>query len=142
MSVIPISMPLVFGAIQESSVSGQVSFIVLGFLFVVIVLASLAAITSFVGLGFRQLAPPTPQTEAPSQTKAAPPPPPADETSTSEESALFQNHENPEHIPALIAAAAHAALAGRPHRIIAIRKPSQHWAQEGRREIFKSHQVR
>ena len=111
-------------------------FIVVGFAFVVLVLLALAGVTSAIGAGI---------TRATKKTDAKAPPPaarPAAPAPTSAEAELFAGHSNPEHVPAILAAAVHTALQGRKHRIKGVRIASGRWAQEGRRDIFSSHKVR
>lgn len=43
---------------------------------------------------------------------------------------------------AVVAAAVHTMMQGRPHRIVRIYETGHGWAQEGRREIFSSKRVR
>lgn len=115
----------------------NIEFILAGFLFVILVLLILAGITQIVGLFFKTPAAPKKDTSAlPAQ--AAPP--------SAAESGVIQPQQGEELDPALtaviVAAAVHAVIGDRPHRILSIR-PAQHgWAQEGRRQIFSSHSVR
>ena len=107
------------------------AFIIVGFGFVVIMLAILASVTSAIGSIFSRIKPKAP-VAAPVLAAApapAPKPIPAAEP------------ENP-HLMHIIAAAVHTALKGKPHRISSVRKQSDSWAQEGRRQIFSSHKVR
>lgn len=104
------------------------SFIIVGFLFVIIVLSALSLVTALIGAVFKRAVVEQPIVK-PKAAVAVSAPPPSEDTI-------------PEHIVALITAAAHVALKGRPNKIVNIRGASQHWAQEGRREIFSSHRVR
>ncbi|QYY35751.1 OadG family transporter subunit [Ruficoccus sp. ZRK36] len=103
--------------------------ILLGFVFVIVVLAILAGVTQIVGLFFRM------KKEAPKPAAAAAPAPAA------ASAAAPAGGVSPE-VVAVIAAAVHTTLE-RPHRILSIRSASdRYWAAEGRREIFRSHKVR
>lgn len=118
------------------SFGDNISFIVIGFVFVIVVLLALAAMTSLIGAGFTRTSKAA-ETKAPSPTAR-----PAASAPPSAEAELFAGHSNPEHVPAILAAAVHAALQGRKHRIEGVRIASGRWAQEGRRDIFSSHRVR
>lgn len=134
---------------EASSAAGN-SFILLGFVFVMVVLALLAAVTALIGAFFsRQAARETRKAaelalEAAEMVKQAEVTKP--KLSNAEKPSEIQATEHtPEHDPALlavIAAAIHSVIGERPHRIISIRPGGPGWAQEGRRQIFSSHQTR
>jgi len=105
----------------------SVQIVTIGFLFVMIVLAALAVVTAIIGLFFsrsarhsdKQATVPIIKTASAASSMAADP-------------ALL----------AVIAAAVHASIGDRPHRLVSIDREGQEWAQEGRRQIFSSHRVR
>lgn len=104
--------------------------ILLGFVFVIVVLAILAGVTQAVGFIFSMKKPaaakPVAVAAAPAPVAAAP---------------AASEGISPE-VVAVIAAAVHTTLE-RPHRILSIRPSTdRYWAAEGRREIFRSHKVR
>ncbi len=105
------------------------TFIIVGFSFVLIMLAMLAGVTTIIGSVFSRIKPKAP---AVAPVIAAAPAPASKPTPAP---------ENP-HLMHIIAAAVHTALKGKPHRIANVRKQSDGWAQEGRRQIFSSHKVR
>ncbi|MBC2605660.1 OadG family transporter subunit [Pelagicoccus albus] len=114
----------------------NVSFIIVGFLFVLFVLGVLSLITTCIGALCTRLIKDEPKAKpaAKPAPAAAPAPAPA--------SSIQKDDDIPEHIVALIATATHIALQGRPQKIVSIRSMGQGWAQEGRREIFSSHRFR
>ncbi len=102
--------------------------ILLGFVFVIVVLAILAGVTQGIGFLFNM--------KKPSAPKPAAAPAPAAPAASAPAGGI-----SPE-VVAVIAAAVHTTLE-RPYRIRSIRSASdRHWAAEGRREIFRSHKVR
>lgn len=105
------------------------SFIAIGFLLVMVMLAVLWWITELVGLRFKAAA---------ASAKAAAPAlaPEAVATALEDEDA-----DNP-HLPFLIAAAVDSAMQGQPHRIVNVRVAGDNWAREGRRDIFSGRRVR
>ncbi len=113
------------------SAGENASFVIVGFLFVLLTLALLSLATLLIGQVFKRLE----ALEA--REKASPPPAPPAPAATSEDTEKLGDHLLP-----IISAAAHLALQGRPHRIVGIKPSSHGWAQEGRRQIFSSHQVR
>ncbi len=123
------SIPIASVPAQHGT-SEHVSFVIVGFLFVVVVLAILALVTSIIGFVFKQAEKNAPVAAAPQPQAAV------------AESGPYVDHDIPSHIPILIAAAAHTILKGKPHRIVNIRNVNKGWAQEGRRDIFSSHKVR
>lgn len=125
-------IPTIAAFAAKPTVAENISFIVIGFLFVLVVLATLSIVTSLIGVACQKLIkePVVVATAAP----AAKPAPRADGIET--------DGDIPEHVIALIATATHVILEGRAQKIVSIRGSSQGWAQEGRREIFSSHRVR
>ncbi|MBK1880574.1 OadG family transporter subunit [Pelagicoccus mobilis] len=124
----------------KPTVLENVSFIVGGFVFVVVVLATLSIVTSLIGVLCSRLIkePTAEQKPAPQAAPAAKPAAAA----TKQVNGIEADEDIPAHVIALIAAATHVILEGRPQRIVSIRGTTQGWAQEGRREIFSSHRVR
>ncbi|MDQ8180109.1 OadG family protein [Pelagicoccus sp. SDUM812005] len=128
-------IPTLAAIAAKPTVLENVSFIVTGFLFVLVVLATLSIVTSLIGvLCTRFIREPEPP------KKAVVPGPATPSTPTRRE--IDADDDIPDHVIALIAAATHVILKGRPQKIVSIRGNSQGWAQEGRREIFSSHRVR
>lgn len=129
-------IPTIAALAAKPTVLENVSFIVIGFLFVLVVLATLSIITSIIGaLCNRLIKEPEAKPKAVAASAApAPPIPKVD--------GIVTDEDIPEHIIALIATATHVILQGRAQRIVNIRGAGQGWAQEGRREIFSSHRVR
>lgn len=124
-----------------------VSVVVVGFLFVILVLALLAAVTSAIGAFFiksaaRDAAKAAIAAEkaAEASTRAA-----GRAGSTADSPAVSGQTDAGAEDPALlavIAAAVHTALGDRAHRVVSVRSAGPAWAQEGRRQIFSSHRVR
>ncbi len=112
-------------------------FIIVGFLFVVAMLGALGGITAAVGLVFRRV-----QARTDKRTAAARAAQIAAEPAAPVPAAVTAGSEDNPHLLPLIAAAVHTVLRGQPHRIMNVRKKSDGWAQEGRRQIFSSHKVR
>ncbi len=132
-------IPTIAALAAKPTVLENVSFIVIGFLFVVVVLATLSIVTSVIGVVCAKLI----KDESEVATKAAPAPAPAAEpTPAPRADGIETDGDIPEHIIALIATATHVILKGRPQKIVSIRGRGQGWAQEGRRDIFSSHRVR
>lgn len=111
---------------------------IVGFVFVIVVLALLAGITEAIGFVFKRIAKGKSTQPAPiRQTR---------QSSANNVSAPATADSAPEEIPpeiiAVIAAAVHMTVK-QPHRIVAIQAETHHqWAAEGRREIFQSHRLR
>lgn len=130
MAVLPFpSLPL--AALPDYPTMGEsVLFQLTGLVVVFLALGSIWGMLEIMGVFFRRAkpVPPAAATAAPSSVAPAT----ADTTS-------------PE-LLAVISAAVHVALAGRPHRIAAVVPApvdSEHdWAREGRRTIFASHKTR
>ncbi len=127
-------IPTIAAFAAKPTLTENISFILIGFLFVLVVLAALSIVTTLIGVLCTRLIK-EPAAKKPAAAKApAAPEPRADGIQT--------DGDIPEHIIALIATATHVILKGRPQKIVSIRAGSQGWAQEGRREIFSSHRVR
>lgn len=132
-------IPTIAALAAKPTVLENVSFVVIGFLFVIVVLATLSIVTSVIGVICSRLIKQEPAVAA----KATPEPTPALAPAPAPKvDAIETDGDIPEHIIALIATATHVILKGRPQKIVSIRGASQGWAQEGRREIFSSHRVR
>jgi Na+-transporting methylmalonyl-CoA/oxaloacetate decarboxylase gamma subunit len=113
--------------------------VVVGFIFVMVVLALLAMVTSTLGSIFIRFDAKVAAKSA-ALAKAVVPAPPQGVVSSavSDESEL---DEDPV-LYAVVAAAVHTVIGDRAHRIVTIRPGGPGWAQEGRRAIFSSHRVR
>ena len=132
----------------SGSAGSSTGIIVIGFLFVMIVLATLAAVTSTIGAIFsRKAANDARKALERAQNKAQP----NAETAVTPrpETAPTKQVQPTEAVPeddpvllAVIAAAVHTVIGQRPHRVISIRTGGPGWAQEGRRQIFSSHRTR
>jgi len=131
------------------------SVVIIGFLFVMIVLGLLSAVTSAIGAFFtRQAAREAAAAaesarEAAQSASSAAAQPVASAAVQSAPAATSQaavgSGASPEEDPVLLAvitAAVHSMIGDRAHRIISIRSSGPGWAQEGRRQIFSSHRVR
>ncbi|PXA04043.1 hypothetical protein DDZ13_08340 [Coraliomargarita sinensis] len=124
--------------------------VIVGFLFVVIVLALLASVTSAIGAWFtKQAAKNAAQAAAAAKSTAEAFSQSASAGSASsaatEDSATGDKTDtetDDSALMAVIAAAVHTVIGDRPHRVVSIRSSGPGWAQEGRRQIFSSHRVR
>lgn len=109
-----------------------------GFVFVIVVLGILAGVTGATGSVFKYLA----RRKANAAAAAL-----AERAQAAEQTAAVSPADSvPEEIPpeilVVIAAAVHMVLK-QPHRIVSIRPADSHqWAAEGRREISQSHRIR
>ena len=129
-------------------------FIITGLLLVIGALLVLSGLISVIGTGFRRNDPKKPAAApAPAPAAAAAPvatqqpapasaPAPAPAPAPVAAPAAADPMDTDVPIAALIAAAIHVALEGRPHRVLHIEPVSVGWAREGRREIFSSHRFR
>jgi Na+-transporting methylmalonyl-CoA/oxaloacetate decarboxylase gamma subunit len=121
-----------------SASSDTLGVVVVGFLFVMIVLAVLSAVTTIIGVFFiRQAARDAAKAATAAELAAAQAPAPA---MIAPEDALILDDDPA--MTAVIAAAVHSVIGDRAHRIVSIRSGGPGWAQEGRRQIFSSHRVR
>lgn len=128
--------------------------VVLGFVFVLVVLALLAAVTALIGAFFtRQAAREAAQAaraageaaeKAASAAESGAPKAPAgaDSATTAPAPAPEPPVAEDPQLLAVVAAAVHSVFGERPHRIVSVRQSRTGWAQEGRRQIFSSHRVR
>lgn len=124
------------GAETSPGVGGVV---VVGFLFVIVVLTLLAAVTSAMGAWFtKQAAKSAAKAAAAAQSAAEA----ASKAPSGASSSGSANEGDDPALMAVIAAAVHTAIGDRPHRVVSIRSAGPGWAQEGRRQIFSSHRVR
>ncbi len=116
------------------------SVVIVGFMFVMIVLALLAAITSAIGAFFIKQAAREAAKAAEAAQKAAEASPATSEAAPAP-AATSADGEDPA-ILAVVAAAVHSVIGDRAHRVVSVRTTGPGWAQEGRRQIFSSHRVR
>lgn len=137
----------VLAQLSDGTASGQGpgGVVVVGFLFVVLVLAVLASVTAAMGAWFTKQAASSAAkaaeaakstAEALSNSNASDP---GSATASSNQPA--KGEEDPAFV-AVIAASVHTVIGDRPHRVVSIRSAGPGWAQEGRRQIFSSHRVR
>lgn len=121
---------------DHPSVGENLEFILVGFVFVILVLLILAGVTQLVGALFKQ-------PEAPKKA-TAPVEVPTQVTPVTTANVYESDGESldPQLTVVLVAAAVHAVIGDKPHRILSIRPTQQGWAEEGRRQIFSSHSVR
>ena len=123
--------------------SGTFEVVGVGFTFVMVVLALLAAVTAAIGALFVSFdAKKTAQAalKAAQATSAAPGPAPVAAAKVSEPQKA-DSDDDPV-LAAVIAAAVHSVIGDRAHRIVSIRPGGPGWAQEGRRKRGSSHRVR
>lgn len=123
------------------------SVVVVGFLFVLIVLALLAAVTSTVGAFFiksaaRDAAKAAEASKKAAEASAQPGAVPTSQPSASSTATTETSEGDDPAILAVVAAAVHTVLGDRAHRVVSVRSAGPGWAQEGRRQIFSSHRVR
>ncbi len=117
------------------------SVVVIGFLFVMIVLSLLAAVTTAVGAVFMRQAAQSAKEAAQSAKEAAQSGKPLGQSTQAATDSTEGEGDDPA-ILAVIAAAVHTVIGDRPHRVVSVRTAGPGWAQEGRRQIFSSHRVR
>mgnify|MGYP005846547213 CR=1 FL=1 len=123
------------------------SVVIVGFLFVVLVLALLAAVTAAIGAFFiksaaREAAKATESAEKAAKASAEGS---SHQSTTDSAPAASVGSSEAGDDPALlavIAAAVHTIMGDRAHRVVSVRSAGPGWAQEGRRQIFSSHRVR
>jgi len=111
---------------------GAINLVITGFLFVVIVLGLLAAMTWAGGRFFASRDAARPPLSK--KTVKAPKP---DPSTAAAEAAAVEGH-----LAAAITAAIHMTLQDQRFRVRSIRRMAPGWAQEGRRQIFSSHHLR
>lgn len=126
----------IIASLPDHPSAGQnMEFILVGFVFVILVLLILAGITQMVGLIFKSPPPPKAKSTVAST--------PAASTANTPAALATEGEElDPALTAVIVAAAVHAVIGDRPHRILNIRPTQPGWAQEGRRQIFSSHSVR
>ena len=122
------------------------SVVVVGFLFVMIVLSLLAAVTSALGAFFIKqaafdAAKAAKAAEAAAKSVAAKPQVAQHQPATAPQASGSDSKEDPA-LLAVVAAAVHTVMGDRAHRVVSVRTAGPGWAQEGRRQIFSSHRVR
>ncbi|MEM8549820.1 MAG: OadG family transporter subunit [Verrucomicrobiota bacterium] len=121
--------------------------ILIGFAFVIVVLAILAIVTQAMGIVFikrtkAELAAATAKAEAAAKSAEAAVSKIASDAAPAAATAASVSNAIDGELVAIIAAAVHATL-GEPHEILSITSVTdRQWASEGRREIFRSHKVR
>jgi Oxaloacetate decarboxylase, gamma chain. len=139
------------GGTAESAAASPAGIVVVGFLFVILVLALLASVTAIMGAIFnRQAAQAAARAaeaaQAAAEATAAGPgaaTPTLGATSSAAPAGAGEADEADDPaITAVIAAAIHTVIGDRPHRVVSVRSSGPGWAQEGRRQIFSSHRVR
>jgi len=119
--------------------------VVVGFLFVLIVLTMLAAVTFLMGAWFTKQAAGSAAKAAEAAkaaAEAASKHGPAESTSAASEARAGSGDDEDPALIAVIAAVVHTVIGDRLHRVVSIRSAGPGWAQEGRRQIFSSHRVR
>ncbi|MFO8026169.1 MAG: OadG family transporter subunit [Opitutales bacterium] len=126
---------------SAEEIPGAGGIVVVGFLFAIIVLALLSALTSAMGAWFTKQAADSAAKAAASTKAVAEAASKGGPASPPSPSQPDKDEDDPAFI-AVIAAAVHTAIGDRPHRVVSIRSAGPGWAQEGRRQIFSSHRVR
>ena len=123
-----------FGLLREyPSLGESATYLLVGFCLVVVVLAGLSFLCNGLGFFFKKDKSNVVTSEPLSLTAAAAPAAVVSEPKTVTEGV------DPR-IVAVVAAAVRMAL-DQPYRIISIKPAQPQWAQEGRRQIFHSHQL-
>lgn len=142
----------ILGAAEAGATESVSSIVVIGFSFVLTVLAVLAAVTAIMGMVFSKRAARDAEkaaaqaklalekaNSAPAPAKAAAP---AATPAPVAAPVPAPQEEDDAAILAVISAAVHTVIGDRAHRIVSVRGAGSGWAQEGRRQIFSSHRVR
>jgi len=119
-----------------------VGVVVIGFLFVVVVLALLAAVTATIGAFFSYQASREATKAARSAEEAAAKNLPAGNAPASAAEAPGGSVEDDPRMLAVVTAAVHTVFAERPHRVISVGPSRAGGAREGRRQTFASRRVR
>lgn len=113
--------------------SDSITFIIVGFTLVLIVLALIYLVCEIIGATFKLSVKPAAAPAAAVAVDTPGTPPKAPEKSP---------EDNDPRLVAVIAAAVHTVIR-QPHRVVAIRAlRHDEWAREGRRQIFDSHKLR
>lgn len=140
----------ILGAVEAGTADSVSSIVVIGFSFVLLVLAVLAAVTAVMGMVFAKRAARDAEKAAEkaqvtldkANAAAAAKPVAAPAVASKPVAAAPADSADDEAIFAVISAAVHTVIGDRAHRIVSIRGAGPGWAQEGRRQIFSSHRVR
>ncbi|MGB0413343.1 MAG: OadG family transporter subunit [Coraliomargarita sp.] len=141
----------ILGAAEAGTTDSVSSIVVIGFSFVLLVLAVLAAVTAVMGMVFAKRAAREAEKAAEkaqhtldkaNAAGAAAKPASAPAVTSKPVAAVPADNADDEAIFAVISAAVHTVIGDRAHRIVSIRGAGPGWAQEGRRQIFSSHRVR
>ena len=140
----------ILGAVEAGTADSVSSIVVIGFSFVLLVLAVLAAVTAVMGMVFAKRAARDAEKAAEkaqvtldkANAAAAAKPAAAPAVASKPVAAAPADSADDEAIFAVISAAVHTVIGDRAHRIVSIRGAGPGWAQEGRRQIFSSHRVR
>ncbi|MGJ8649956.1 MAG: OadG family protein [Opitutaceae bacterium] len=146
MNYIPIVIAAADAELPVEVSHGTTEVVVVGFLFVMVVLSLLSAVTAAIGAFFAKQAARDAaraaealQNAAPVMSTVAQAAPAATQIATATEPVA---DEDDPVLVAVITAAVHSVIGDRAHRIVAVRPGLPGWAQEGRRQIFSSHRVR
>lgn len=131
----------VSGPSVPAATAGTMEIVVVGFAFVMIVLALLAMVTASIGAVFRRFDAKIDAKAKAAVAAAAAAAALAPKPVVSTPAAVSGEDEDPL-LPVILAAAVHSVIGDRAHRIVSIRPGGPGWAQEGRRQIFSSHRVR
>lgn len=126
---------------------GPVGVVIVGFAFVLLVLALLATVTAAMGAWFTKQAADSAAraasaAQATAEALAKNPASGAGQVGAAAGSASGPDVNSDPALMAVVAAAVHTVFGDRPHRVLSIRSSGPGWAQEGRRQIFSSHRVR
>jgi Na+-transporting methylmalonyl-CoA/oxaloacetate decarboxylase gamma subunit len=132
----------VAGAAEAEAAVNPWGVVVVGFLFVIIVLALLASVTALMGVFFTKQAAYSAERAAKAAQKAAEASGATQGTAAASSPAPAPASDDDPVLTAVIAAAVHTVMGDRPHRVVSVRSSGPGWAQEGRRQIFSSHRVR
>ncbi len=124
--------------VESSELLNAMGTLITGFLFVIIVLAMLSLITALLGKVFKMT-----QYKGGSEPEGNPSahPAPAAQAAPAAQPVSATGQDEDE-LAAVVAAAIHTMMEGKPHRIVSIKSSQPGWAEEGRRQIFSSHRVR
>ena len=116
-------------AVTKDSTSGEIIlYQTVGFIIVILSLALLAVVISFIGKLFIRKTPATAAAKPVVTTKTSP-------------AKVVADDKIPAHIIAVIAAAV-AVEIGQRHQIVAVTRVGSNWSMEGRRSIYSSHTLR
>lgn len=148
MNYIPIVIAAAGAELPAEASHGTTEVVVVGFLFVMVVLSLLSAVTAAIGAFFaKQAARDAARAAEASKNGASAMPtvaqaaPGAKQVATATAAEPVADEDDPV-LLAVVTAAVHSVIGDRAHRIVAVRPGGPGWAQEGRRQIFSSHRVR